>query len=37
MVKDYNGYAMKESVDELKNVALEEIDSVSDLIRKIEG
>lgn len=37
MVKDYNGYAMKESVDELKNVALEEIDGVSDLIRKIEG
>lgn len=37
MVKDYNGYAMKESVDGLKNVALEEIDSVSDLIRKIEG
>lgn len=37
MVKDYNGYAMKESVDELKNVALEEIDSVRDLIRKIEG
>lgn len=37
MVKDYNGYAMKESVDELKNVALEGIDSVSDLIRKIEG
>lgn len=37
MVKDYNGYAMKESVDGLKNVALEEIESVSDLIRKIEG
>ena len=37
MIKDYNGYAMKESVDKLKNVALEEIDSVSDLIRKIEG
>lgn len=37
MVKDYNGYAMKESVNGLKNVALEEIDSVSDLIRKIEG
>lgn len=37
MVKDYNGYAMKESVNELKNVALEEIESVRDLIRKIEG
>ena len=37
MVKNYHGYAMKESVDELKNVALEEIESVSDLIRKIEG
>ena len=37
MIKDYNGYAMKESVDGLKNVALEEIESVSDLIRKIEG
>lgn len=37
MVKNYHGYAMKESVDELRNVALEEIESVSDLIRKIEG
>ena len=32
MVKDYNGYAMKESVKELKNVAIEEINSVIDLI-----
>ncbi len=35
MVKDYNGYAMKESVKELKKVAIDEIESVSDLIRKI--
>lgn len=36
MVKDYNGYAMKESVKELKNVAIEEINSVSDLIEKMK-
>lgn len=35
MVKDYNGYAMKESVKELKKVAIDEIESVSDLIRII--
>lgn len=37
MVKDYNGYAMKKSVSELKNIAIGEIDSVSNLIEKIEG
>ena len=37
MIKDYNGYAMNESVQELKNVAIEEINNVSELIEKIEG
>lgn len=36
MVKDYKGYAMKESVKELKNIAIGEVDSVSVLIEKIE-
>ncbi len=36
MVKDYNGYAIKEAVKELKEVAIDEIESVSDLIKKIE-
>lgn len=36
MVKDYKGYAMKESVAELKKIAIEEVDSVSNLIEKIE-
>lgn len=36
MVKDYKGYAMKESVKELKNIAIEEVDSVSVLIEKLE-
>lgn len=35
MVTDYNGFAMKESVKELKDVAIEEINSVSELIQKI--
>ena len=35
MVKDYNGYAIKEAVKELKEVAIDEIESVSDLIKKI--
>lgn len=35
MVTDYNGFTMKESVKELKNVAIEEINSVSELIQKI--
>ena len=35
MIKDYNGYAMKNSVNELKEEAIEEIDSVSKLIKKI--
>lgn len=37
MIKDYNGYAMIESVKELKDVAIEEVESVSDLIKTIEG
>ena len=35
MVKNFNGYAMKESVDELKKVAKKEYDSVSELINEI--
>lgn len=35
MIKDYNGYAMKNSVSELKNVAIKMVDSVSDLINEI--
>ena len=37
MVKDYNGYAMKESVKELKDIAIKEINSVSNLIEEIKG
>lgn len=35
MVKDFNGYAMVNSVDELKNIAKKEYNSVSDLINEI--
>ena len=35
MIKDYNGYAMKNSVSELKEEAILEVDSVSKLIKKI--
>ncbi len=35
MVKDFNGYAMVNSVDELKRVAIKEHKSVSDLIEEI--
>ena len=35
MVKDFNGYCMKESVDELKNVAKGECNSVSNLVYKL--
>lgn len=35
MVKNFNGYAMQESVDELKNVAQKEYSSVSELINDI--
>lgn len=35
MVKNFNGYAMKESVDELKKVAKKEYSSVSELINEI--
>lgn len=35
MVKNFNGYAMQESVDELKNVAQKECSSVSELINEI--
>ena len=35
MIKDFNGYAMVNSVDELKQVAIKEYDSVSNLIDEI--
>lgn len=35
MVKDFNGYCMKESVSELKEIAKKEYNSVSDLINEI--
>jgi hypothetical protein len=35
MIKDFNGYAMKKSVVELKEVAKKEYDSVSELINEI--
>ena len=35
MIEDYHGYAMKESVQELKDVAEKEYDSVSKLIEDI--
>lgn len=35
MVRDYNGYAMKNSVNELKNVANKEYESVSKMIKDI--
>ena len=35
MIKDFNGYSMKESVDELKKVAIKEYDSVSTLINDL--
>ena len=35
MVKDFNGYCMHESVEELKNTAMGECASVSDLVNKI--
>lgn len=35
MVKDYNGFAMKNSVTELKNVANKEYESVSEMIKDI--
>ena len=35
MVKDFNGYCMKESVEELKDVAIDECESVSRLVNNI--
>lgn len=35
MIKDFNGYAMRESVNELKQVAIKEYESVSNLIDEI--
>lgn len=36
MVKDFNGYAMRESVDDLKKVAKKSVDSVSNLVEMIK-
>lgn len=35
MIRNFNGYCMKESVNELKNIAKKEYESVSDLINEI--
>ena len=35
MIKEFNGYSMKNGVDELKNVALDECESVYNLIERI--
>lgn len=35
MIKNFNGYCMKESVDELKSIAKKEYESVSELINEI--
>jgi len=35
MVKEFNGYCMKESVPDIKEYAIEEVDSVSKLLEKI--
>jgi len=35
MVKEYNGYCMENSVDELKKVAINEVSSVSQLVEKL--
>ena len=35
MIKDFNGYAMRESVNELKQVAIKKYESVSNLIDEI--
>ncbi len=35
MVRDFNGYCMKDSVSELKQVAISEVESVSNLIRDL--
>lgn len=37
MVKDFNGYCMEESVEELKKVAIKEYKSVSELIAEVMG
>ena len=35
MIKEFNGYGMKESINEIKNLAIGQVDSVSDLIKMI--
>ena len=36
MIKDFNGYAMSNSIDELKRYAKEEFESVGDLVKKLK-
>ena len=35
MIKDYNGYRMKNSIEELKEITTNEVESVSLLINKL--
>lgn len=35
MIKDYNGYCMEDSIEELKKIAKDEFDSVSTLIKQV--
>ena len=37
MIKDFNGYCMANSVEELKQIAIKEYNSVSELIRNVIG
>ena len=37
MIKDFNGYCMVDSVEELKKVAIKQYTSVSKLIREVMG
>ena len=35
MIREFNGYCMKESVDELKKISIKEVSSVSELVEEI--
>ena len=35
MVRDFKGYCMTDSVDELKQVAISKMESVSDLVKEL--
>ena len=37
MIRNFNGYCMKESVDELKEIAEKEFESVSELVSEVMG